>query len=237
MTREGRARSVGQSEGHREARPASFVFARADAYHLDTLCRGDSGADIRSVPEPQNSPFVPWHVACIRVAQELMQIWMSNSHAQVAYERDFFAVVCDALISRRGAQRVAERFQLLVALASLPWLDQPRLLEPTRLIFEIHEAWEELWALRLQEVAASPNPKAETRRLVASSLLSNTIDSDVFGRYLARPLHELTVFAASAGEKARVRVATHPRLIAEPGSHRAWRVIQGGLSRGAATAR
>ena len=166
-----------------------------------------------------------------------MQIWMSNSHCQLAYERDFFAVVCETLISRRGARRVAERFQLLAALASLPWLDQPRLLEPTRLIFEIHEAWEELWALRLQEVATSPNATAATRRLVVESLLSNAIDSDVFGRYLARPLHELTVFAASAGEKASLRAATHPRLIAEPGTHRAWRVLQGGLSRSAAARR
>jgi hypothetical protein len=158
-----------------------------------------------------------------------MQIWMSNSHAQLAYERDFFAIVCETLLARRGAKRVAERFQLLAALASLPWLDQPRLLEPTRLIFEIHEAWEELWAVRLQEVATSPATTAATRRMVVRSLLSNAADSDVFGRYLARPLHELTVFAASAGENARMRVATHPRLIAEPGSHRAWRVIQGGL--------
>ncbi|HEX3852977.1 MAG TPA: hypothetical protein VHW01_18570 [Polyangiaceae bacterium] len=159
---------------------------------------------------------------------------MSNSHAQLAYERDFFAVVCEALIARRGARRVAERFQLLAALAALPWLDQPRVLAPTRLIFEIHEAWEELWALRLQEVATTPTATGATRRLVVSSLLSNAADSDVFGRYLARPLHELTVFAASAGEKSDLRVATHPRLIAEPGSHRAWRVIQGGLSQGAA---
>lgn len=163
-----------------------------------------------------------------------MRIWMSNSRDQVAYERDFFAVVCETLISRRGARRVAERFQLLAALAALPWLDQPRLLQPTRLIFEIHEAWEELWALRLQKVATSPNARGATRRMIVSSLLSNAADSNVFGRYLARPLHELTVFAASAGEKAGVRVATHPRLIAEPGSHRAWRVIQGGLARGAA---
>ena len=166
-----------------------------------------------------------------------MQIWMSNSHSQVAYERDFFAVVCETLISRRGARRVAERFQLLAALASLPWLDQPRVLAPTRLIFEIHEAWEVLWALRLQEVAAAPNVTAATRRMVVRSDLSPTLDSDVFGRYLARPLHELCVFAASAGENAGVRVATHPRLIAEPGSHRAWRVIQGGLSKGVAAKR
>ncbi|HEY5377290.1 MAG TPA: hypothetical protein VIK01_26605 [Polyangiaceae bacterium] len=162
---------------------------------------------------------------------------MSNSNAQLSYERDFFAVVCEALISRRGARRVAERFQLLAALAALPWLDQPRLLAPTRLILEIHEAWEELWALRVREVATIPTTTEATRRLVVRSLISNAADSDVFGRYLARPLHELTVFAASAGEKAGLRVATHPRLIAEPGSQRAWRVIQGGLSRSAASIR
>ncbi|HEY1534573.1 MAG TPA: hypothetical protein VGF76_11155, partial [Polyangiaceae bacterium] len=97
-----------------------------------------------------------------------MRIWLSNSHAQLAYGHDFFAIVCETLISRRGARRVAERFQLLAALAALPWLDQPRLLEPTRLIFEIHEAWEELWALRLQEVATTPTATGAPRRLVVS---------------------------------------------------------------------
>jgi hypothetical protein len=166
-----------------------------------------------------------------------MQIWMSNSRTLVAYERDLFGIVCATLVSRHGARRVAERFQLLAALASLPWLDQPRLLAPARLVFEIHDAWDELWAVRLQEVAASPTTTAATRRMIDKSLLDNAAESDEFGRYLARPLHELAVFAASAGENAGVRVATHPRLVAEPKSQRAWRVIQGGLCQGAAAKR
>jgi hypothetical protein len=163
-----------------------------------------------------------------------MQIWMSNSRSELAYEREFFAVLCNNLIARRGVRRVAERFQLLAVLASLPWLDQPRALEPTRLIFEIHEAWEDLWALHLDKLGAGSVSDARTHPgLRRGQIPTCSDDENLLGKYLARPLHDLAVFAASAGANARVRAATHPKLIASGVSGRGWRVIQGGRCRDA----
>ncbi len=159
-----------------------------------------------------------------------MQIWMSNTRSNRAYEREFFALICDNLVFRQGSRRASERFQSLLALASLPWLDQPRFLEPTRLIFEIHDAWDELWTLR-------------PRDLVGGTALEQAIQSaprprgkgadrdQTFGRYLARPLHELAVFAASGGAGARLRVGTNRQLIVEAQRLGAWRVIRGGAAR------
>ncbi len=157
-----------------------------------------------------------------------MRVWLSNSRNEFACEREFFALLCSNLTSLRGARRVAERFRLLATLASLPWLDQPRLLEPTRLIFEIHEAWEELWALPVGELLLGQAVDEATRRVVFGAAVG---DDAVLGGYLARPLNALTVFAASAGAHAKICTATHLKLIASSANHRAWRVIQGGRSR------
>jgi len=49
--------------------------------------------------------------------------------------------------------------------------------------------------------------------------------------YLARPLHELAVFAASGGRGAQLGVGTHRQLIVEPRRLHGWRVIRGGAAR------
>jgi hypothetical protein len=157
-----------------------------------------------------------------------MHVWLSNSRISLAYERRFFTVICDNLIHRRGARRVAERFQCFSALARLPWLDQPRLLEPTRLICEIHEAWDQLWMLRLQDLIVGPVTEPETP--VRGADTNPIFRERMFGRYLAEPLHELAVFAASAGEDARVRAGTHRELIIGPQRIQSWRIIHGGRS-------
>jgi hypothetical protein len=158
-----------------------------------------------------------------------MHVWLSNSRSSLAYERKFFTVICDNLIHRRGARRVAERFQCFSALAHLPWLDQPRLFEPTRLIFEIHGAWDQLWMLRLQDLIVEPATNQSTPVRGAETNL--IFHGQMFGRYLAEPLHELAVFAASTAEGARVRAGTHRELIIGPQRIQSWRIIHGGRSR------
>jgi hypothetical protein len=160
-----------------------------------------------------------------------MHIWMSNSRTSLAYERVFFAIVCNNLIHRRGARRVAKRFQSLATLSALPWLDQPRFLDPARLIFEIHEAWDELWTLRAQELVVAPATEDAARPFTRSPREADCASGEeVFGRYLAAPLHKLAAFAASSGPDACVRAATHRELIVGPQRLQGWRIIQGGRS-------
>ncbi len=152
---------------------------------------------------------------------------MSNTRTHRAYEREFFALICENLVFRQGSRRASERFQALLALASLPWLDQPKFIEPTRLIFEIHDAWDELWTLPAREIVggATLEQAINCRRQPERKLAER---DHTFGRYLARPLHELAVFAASGGAGARLRVGTNRRLIVEAQRLRGWRVLRGG---------
>ena len=166
-----------------------------------------------------------------------MPIWMSNSRSTMAYERVFFALMCDNLLRVRGPEHVTRRFQCLTELVALPWLNQPHALEPTRLIFEIHEAWDELWQLRTSELTVRRETEEAARSLDNDDSLNHLPHADMFGRYLARPLHELAVFAASAGASSRIRVATHRELISGTQSELGWRVIHGGRSRGSALQR
>ena len=158
-----------------------------------------------------------------------MRIWLSNSRTVLAQEREFFAAICDQVMSLRGARRVAERFQLLAALAALPWLDQPRALEPTRLIFEIQEAWQDLWTIPLTDFRSGAWANSAAEPFLRDPGAERA-QSRVLGQHLARPFHELIVFAASAGAKAHLLAATHRRLVTDVGARRAWRVIQGGRS-------
>ena len=155
-----------------------------------------------------------------------MQIWMSNTRSNQAYERELFAGICDALILRRGSPRVTEEFQSLLALALLPWLDQPRVLEPAQLISEIHDAWDELWTLPVSDSSVGSREAPVVRSSVRTSSREQTL-----GCYLARPLHELAVFAASGGKGVQLRIGTHRQLIVEPQRRQVWRVIRGGAAR------
>ena len=160
-----------------------------------------------------------------------MQIWMSNSRTSLAYERAFFAVVCNNLIHRRGARRVAKRFQSLATLSALPWLDQPRFLDPTRLIVEINEAWDELWTLRAHELVVAPATEDAACPLNRSSREADRASRDeMLGRHLAAPLHKLAAFAASSDPDACLRAATHRELIVGPLRVQGWRIIQGSRS-------
>lgn len=156
---------------------------------------------------------------------------MSNTRGSVAYELEFFTLICDNLIQRRGTLNVAESFGSLLTLASLPWLDQPHFLEPGALIGEIHDAWEELWTV--QAVGGQPaaslmqNQQPERRRLWHGQDIVWRREATL-GMYLARPLHKLAAFAASGAKGTRLRVGTHRRLIVDPEHLSAWRVIQGG---------
>ncbi len=160
-----------------------------------------------------------------------MQVWMSNSHGSVAYQHQFFALIRNNLKGSRGL-RVADRFQSLSSLADLPWLDQPRLLDPSLLIVEIYAAWDELWTLKLTELAFRPVLGALSEWDSSTNLAINGASDQLFGRFLAAPLHELAVFAAAASERGTVRAATHRQLIIGPSRRlRDWRVLQGGPSR------
>jgi len=162
-----------------------------------------------------------------------MHIWMSNSQTVLVYERVFFATVCNNLIHHRGARRVAKRFQSLATLSALPWLDQPRFLDPTKLIVEIREAWDELWKLRAHEIVVEPATDAPTRRTSRNSRAADHVyGEEMFGRYLAKPLHELALFAASAGANVCLRAGTHRELIVGHEGLRSWRIIRGDLSGG-----
>lgn len=159
-----------------------------------------------------------------------MQIWMSNTRTNRVDERELFALICDGLIFRRGSSSVTKRFQSLLALASLPWLDQPRVLDPARLVSEIHDAWDELWTLRACDLIGSDSLTGAKRCPLRSS--SRDIHGELtVGNYLARPLHELAVFAASGGKGAQLRVGTHRQLIVDAQRLRGWRVIRGGAAR------
>jgi hypothetical protein len=155
-----------------------------------------------------------------------MQIWMSNTRSGQAYDREFFAIICDSLILRRGSPRVTEDFPLLLALAFLPWLDQPLFLEPDRLISEIHDAWGELWTLHAKDLCVGSRVEGVMRTSLEASDGAQTL-----GCYLARPLHELAVFAASGGRGAQLRVGTHRQLIVDPQRREGWRVLRGGAAR------
>jgi len=159
-----------------------------------------------------------------------MQVWMSNSQSNTVYERELFVLVCDCLIFRRGARRVSERFSSLLSLASLPLLDQPQFLEPAALISEIHEAWAELWTLSARDLFDGRCLKSAMGGS-PHGLDRPSGDQPIFGQYLARPLHELTVFAASGGKDSQLRVSTHRRLIVDAQRLQAWRVIHGGTTR------
>jgi hypothetical protein len=114
-------------------------------------------------------------------------------------------------------------------LASLPRLDQPLHLEATRLIFEVHEAWDALYNLRAHEIVVDSAMDSASRRAILIAFDPGCARAaPILGRYLARPLHELAVLAASAGN-CPVRAGTHRELI--EGSLQSWRIIQGGLSR------
>ncbi len=160
-----------------------------------------------------------------------MQIWMSNSHGSVAYQHQFFSLIRHNLRGG-GGLGVAERFQSLSSLADLPWLDQPRLLDPSLLIMEIYAAWDELWTLKLTEVTFPPVLGALSEWDSSMNLAVNGASDQRFGRFLAAPLHDLAVFAAATSQRGVVRAATHRQLIV--GSDRRlrdWRVLRGGLSR------
>jgi hypothetical protein len=160
----------------------------------------------------------------------MMRIWLSNSRSCLTFERGFFAIICDNLAARRGLARVNERFRSLSALASLPGVDQPLHLEATRLIFEVHEAWDALYNLRAHEIVVDSAMDSASRRAILSAFDPGCARAaPILGRYLARPLHELVMLAASARDDVPVRAGTHRELI--EGSLQSWRIIQGGLSR------
>ena len=160
-----------------------------------------------------------------------MPIWMSNTRSNQTYDREFFALICDSLIFRRGSPRVTENFQSLLALAMLPWLDQPVFLEPGRLIAEIHEAWGELWTLRAGDLSLGSCCTAHKMRNSVTASSQSSDGEQTLGCYLARPLHELTAFAASGGKGVQLRAGTHRQLIVESQRLRGWRVIRGGAAR------
>jgi len=159
-----------------------------------------------------------------------MPIWMSNTRSNQTYDREFFALICDSLVLRRGSPRVMEEFQSLLALALLPRLDQPLFLEPARLIAEIHEAWGELWTLRAGDLGLG-SCATNAMRTSLSGASQGSDREQTLGCYLARPLHELTVFAASSGKGVQLRVGTHRQLIVEAQRLQGWRVICGGAAR------
>jgi hypothetical protein len=160
-----------------------------------------------------------------------MQIWMSNSRGNVVYQHCFFALIRDNLLKRRGPW-ITERFQSLKSLADLPWLDQPRLLDPSTLTMELRAAWDELWTLKLSELSVPANFRSASDLESSRNLTTDSTRDHRFGRYLAAPLHDLAVFAASTSRTGVLRAATHRCLIVGPERRlRDWRILQGGLSR------
>ena len=157
-----------------------------------------------------------------------MHIWLSNSSNSLTYERLFFAHLCDNLSHRHGLRRAIERFPSLTALAALPRLDQPRCFQPTPLIREIYEAWDSLWTLRLDDLVVGPATEEASRFSTREVEIADVVRDGTFGRYLAKPLHELSGFAAAAPSDASVRAATHRELIMGPPRIRGWRIIHGG---------
>ena len=159
-----------------------------------------------------------------------MQVWMSNSHGSVAYQHQFFALIRDNLRERRGL-RVAERFQSLVTLAELPWLDQPRLLDPSLFTMEIYAAWDELWTMKIRELSARAILPSKVDLESPRNGSTDSAGDELFGRYLAAPLRDLAAFTASTCRSGVVKVSTHRRLIVGPDRRlRDWRVLPGGLS-------
>jgi len=157
-----------------------------------------------------------------------MLIWISSADSTVTFPRAVFTLVRDHLTGSSDEGGVSSRFHTLSMLAALPWLDQPRLLDPARLTAEIHCAWDELWTLRVNELKLRSETKDFVRRRDADADIAQTAMSDRFGRYLARPLYELAVFAARSGPQSRLCAGTHRKLVAAEGSADRWRVIQGG---------
>jgi len=160
-----------------------------------------------------------------------MQVWMSNTRSSIACELALFTLVCENLVERRGTRDVAERFGSLLTLASLPRLDQPQFLRPGELTGEIHGAWEELWTV----------PIADSQPVRKLARQDRAVRSNVWricqpfwrgeltlGMQLARPLHELATFVASAGNAMHLRISMHRRLIVDAQHLAGWRVIQGG---------
>jgi len=155
-------------------------------------------------------------------------IWLSNARSNSTCERVFFVSLCNNLKHRYGVARAIERFPSLTSLAALPWLDQPRCLQRAALMSEIYEAWDSLWTLRLDELVLEL--EAEKAAPCSSRLgeIADVVRDGMFGRYLARPLHELAGFVAAAPAGGVVRAATHRALITGPATIRSWRVIHGG---------
>jgi len=156
---------------------------------------------------------------------------LSNVSSSVTCERVFFVHLSSNLKRRYGVGPALERFPGLTALAALPWLDQPRSLPRARLIQEIYEAWDCLWTLRLNEIVLELEAEEAEIFSRGSVELADAVRDGVFGRYLARPLHELAGFVAAAPTRAGVRAATHRKLIIGEGTSRGWRIIHGGQSR------
>ncbi|MEO8904825.1 MAG: hypothetical protein ABI488_20570 [Polyangiaceae bacterium] len=154
-----------------------------------------------------------------------MQIWLANSLGCVAYDRELFTVVVGNLRERRG-RSVGERFECLHALSRLPWLDQPRVLDPVLLLMEIYAAWDELWTARTRDLAIRPRER-DARLEQCSVRVSRP---ETLGKYLAAPLQSLAAFAASTTVNRRVRAGTHRELVSGANLARDWRVLQGGLS-------
>lgn len=161
---------------------------------------------------------------------------MSNTRGSAALSAKLFALIVETLVERRGTPEVAEKYASLLTLASLAHLDQPQLLAPTRLIHEIHGAWEELWTVQLVERSAAAATVQRNRARTCGNLwhaqLPNWLGEATLGMYLARPLHQLASFAAAGGKGTRLRAASHPRLIVDSTEHPRWRLIRGGADGG-----
>jgi len=121
----------------------------------------------------------------------------------------------------RGEERVVRRFRCLTTLVALPWLDQPQLCEPTRLIFEIHEAWQLLTSMRGPQTAYHIDEPVDGVNWMP-----------VGAAALAGPFRDLAIFSAAAREDEPLRVSTHRELVVGSRDTR-WRLIQGGRSPGA----
>jgi hypothetical protein len=158
----------------------------------------------------------------------LTHIWLSNASKSVSCERIFFVRLCSNLKHRYGVGPASERFPGLTTLAALPWLDQPRCLPRTPLLSEIYDAWDCLWTLRLSETVLGLEEEEAAVFSKRPAQLTDAARDGIFGRYLARPLHELAGFVARAPSNGTVRAATHRKLIVGPEPIRGWRIIHGG---------
>jgi len=160
-----------------------------------------------------------------------MNIWLSNASSTLTFERAFFGRLCHNLKHRLGTAPAIERFPGLNTLAALPGLDQPRRLQRTPLVREIYDAWDLLWTLPLHEVILESEAEEAATRSNRPAEIAEVVREGLFGRYLARPLHQLAGFVAAAPSNGGVRAATHRELIAGPSPIQSWRLIHGGQSR------